>query len=76
VAVVAWYKQDYLASSFSNIVVGPRRDTISSEQGGLQYTPLRSLVFTFDYRHELRHSNQAQFGYNDDIANAGVKFKF
>ncbi len=25
VAVVAWYKQDYIESSFSNIVVGPRR---------------------------------------------------
>src|ERR1700677_2208404 len=76
VAVVSWYKQDYIESSFSNIVVGPRRDTISAEQGGLQYTPIRSLVLTFDYRHELRHSNQAAFGYTDNLANAGVKFKF
>ena len=76
VAVVAWYKQDYIESSFSNIVAGPRRDTVSSAQGGIQYTPFRSLVLTFAYRHELRHSNQAEFGYVDNLANAGVKFKF
>lgn len=76
VAVVAWYKQDYIASSFSNIVAGPRRDTITTGQGGIQYTPLRSLVLTFTYRHELRHSNQPQFAYGDNLANAGVKFKF
>jgi hypothetical protein len=76
VAVVAWYKQDYIEASFSNIVVGPRRDTLSSEQGGIQYTPIRALVLTFDYRHELRHSNQAAFGYTDNLASAGAKFKF
>jgi len=76
VAVVVWYKQDYIESSFSNIVVGPRRDTLSAEQGGIQYTPLRSLVLTLTYRHEQRRSNQAQFGYDDNLANAGVKFKF
>jgi len=43
---------------------------------GGQYTPIHALVFTFSYRHELRDSNQPQFGYSDDIANAGVKFKF
>jgi hypothetical protein len=76
VAVVAWYKQDYIESSFSNIVAGPRRDTLSSEQGGIQYTPIRALVLTFDYRHELRRSNQTQFSYGDNLASAGVKFKF
>ena len=76
VAVASWYKQDYIESSFSNIVVGPRRDTLSAEQGGIQYTPLRSLVLTLTYRHEQRHSNQSQFGYDDNLANAGVKFKF
>jgi hypothetical protein len=78
VLVASWYKQDYIGASYSEVILfgAPRHDTISAEQGGLEYTPIRSLVFTFTYRHELRISNQAQFGYNDDIANAGVKFKF
>ncbi len=78
VLVASWYKQDYLGASYSEVILlgAPRHDTISAQQGGLQYTATRSLVFNFTYRHELRNSNQAQFGYNDDVANAGVKFKF
>ena len=77
VMVASWYKQDYISSSFSQVLLGaPRNDTLSAQQAGLQYTPFNSLVFTFTYRHELRISNQRQFGYNDSIASAGVKFKF
>jgi hypothetical protein len=78
VLVASWYKQDYIGGSSSEVILfgAPRHDTVSAEQGGLEYTPIRSLVFAFTYRHELRISNQGQFGYNDDIANAGVKFKF
>jgi hypothetical protein len=76
VLVASWYKQDYLGSSPSTILYTSRRDTVSAQQGGLQYTATRSLVFTFTYRHELRNSNQLTLGYDDDIANAGVKFKF
>jgi hypothetical protein len=78
VLVVSWYTQDYIGGSYSEAILFgvPRHDTISAEQAGLQYTATRSLVFNFTYRHELRISNQSQFGYNDDVANAGVKFKF
>jgi hypothetical protein len=80
VLVASWYKQDYIGASFSTVALGgaSRHDTISAEQGGLQYTAMRSLVFTFTYRHELRNTNLPQYGYgyDDDIANAGVKFKF
>lgn len=77
VLVASWYKQDYINASFSDIILGAaRHDTISAQQVGLQYTPIRPLAFTFTYRHELRNSSQAQFGYGDDIANVGVKFKF
>jgi hypothetical protein len=84
VLVVAWYDQNYINASTAyfdttpGIVLptGPRHDTITSQQAAVQYTPIRALVFTFSYRHELRNSNQPQFGYGDDIANAGVKFKF
>jgi hypothetical protein len=91
VLVVAWYDQNYINASTGYInastgyinataggvpPAGPRHDTITSQQAALQYTPIRALVFTVSYRHELRNSNQPQFGYGDDIANAGVKFKF
>jgi hypothetical protein len=62
--------------------LGPRHDTVTSEQAGLQYTPIRALVLTFTYRHEMRISTQsnnpdeAEFSYNDSIFNVGAKFKF
>jgi hypothetical protein len=78
VLVASWYKQDYIGASYSEVVLlgAPRHDSISAQQAGLQYTAMRSLIFNFTYRHELRNSNQVLFGYGDDIANAGVKFKF
>ena len=84
VLVVAWYDQNYIGASTGYITptsgtgfaTGSRHDTLSSEQAALQYTPIRALVFTFSYRHELRNSNQPALGYSDGIANAGVKFKF
>ena len=84
VVVVAWYDQNYIGASTAyvtpvagvGLATGTRHDTITSQQLAVQYTPIHALVFTFSYRHELRDSNQPQFGYSDDIANAGVKFKF
>jgi hypothetical protein len=84
VLVAAWYDQNYINASTGYIgtpdggglATGPRHDTLTSQQAALQYTPLRALVFTVSYRHELRSSNQASLGYNDSIVNAGAKFKF
>ena len=89
VLVAAWYDQNYIDTSTGYIttVSGPvprARGTTPSprEQAGLQYTPIRALVLTFTYRHEMRiprnptDPNSAEFSYNDSIFNAGVKFKF
>jgi hypothetical protein len=78
--VIAYYEQNYIDASITagcNVTFPcPRHDTVSSQQAGLQYTPIRALVFTFSYRHELHNSNDIEFSYNDSIVNAGVKFKF
>ncbi|HEX4150727.1 MAG TPA: outer membrane beta-barrel protein [Steroidobacteraceae bacterium] len=81
VLVVSWYEQSYIGAGGgtlgpNGVPVAARHDTVTSQQAGLQYTPIRALVLTFTYRHELRNSSNAELGYNDGIANAGVKFKF
>ncbi len=89
VLVASWYDQNYINASTGYITtvsgpvpLGPRHDTVTSEQAGLQYTPIRPLVLTFTYRHEMRIStqtnnpNEAEFSYNDSIFNVGAKFKF
>jgi hypothetical protein len=81
-AILSWYRQNYINSNTSPIVTpgtlitGPRHDNISSEQISLTYTPFRWLLCDFIYHHELRSSNQPLLGYDDDIAQAGVKFRF
>jgi hypothetical protein len=74
--VASWYQQNYIGSSPSVVVLGSRHDKVSTQQGGLQFMPIRSLIFTISFRHELRNSNQSELGYNDNMAIAGVKFTF
>jgi hypothetical protein len=76
-AILSWYRQNYISSSVSStILVGARHDNVSAQQLSLTYTPYRWLLFDFIYHHEERSSNNPQLGYDDDIAQAGVKFRF
>jgi hypothetical protein len=76
-AVLSWYRQNYISSSTSSaILVGARHDNISVQQISLTYTPFRFLLFNFIYHHEQRSSSEPELGYDDDIAQFGVKFRF
>ena len=46
------------------------------QQISLTYTPFRFLLFNFIYHHEQRSSSEPELGYDDDIAQFGVKFRF
>jgi Putative beta-barrel porin 2 len=81
-AILAWYRQNYISSSPTPLVnpttltLGSRHDNFSMQQIGLTYTPTRWLLLNFIYHHELRSSNQPLLGYDDDVAQVGVKFRF
>jgi exopolysaccharide biosynthesis operon protein EpsL len=75
-AILSWYRQNYIGSSISTLILGSRHDNVSAEQVSVTYTPYRFLLLDLMYHHELRSSNQALLGYNDDIVQAGVKFRF
>jgi len=79
-AILSWYRQNYIGSipigSIPSTLLGPRHDNISAEQVSVSYTPYRFLLLDLIYHHELRSSNQALLGYNDDLVQAGVKFRF
>jgi Putative beta-barrel porin 2 len=68
--------QDYIGSSLSSLTLGSRRDRVTSEQTSIVYTPIRALSINFAYRYERRTSNQQQYRYNDNLAMAGVTYKF
>ncbi len=81
-AILSWYRQNYINSSPSPLInqstltLASRHDNVSAQQVSLTYTPYRWLLVNFIYHHELRSSNQPLLGYDDDIAQAGVKFRF
>lgn len=84
----AWYRQNYINSPVLAAngaqLLAPRHDNLSYQQIGLTYTPYRWLLFNFMYHHEERSSNQSLtvnnevlgYGYSDNLAQAGVKFRF
>jgi hypothetical protein len=76
-AILSWYRQNYISASTSSVILeSARHDNVSAQQLSLTYTPLRWLLFDFIYHHEQRSSNQPALGYGDDLAQAGVKFRF
>jgi hypothetical protein len=68
--------QDYIPTSESVLLTGPRTDKITGEQINALYTPRGNLYLNFFIRHELRASNQGQFDYTDLLANASITYKF
>jgi hypothetical protein len=68
--------QDYIGSSLSSLTLGSRHDRVTSEQTSVLYTPMRALSINFSYRFERRTSNLPQYKYNDNLASAGVTYKF
>jgi hypothetical protein len=81
-AILSWYRQNYITGAFSAassstaLQSGSRQDNISVQQVSLTYTPFRFLLLDFIYHHELRGSSQKLLGYDDDLAQVGVKFRF
>jgi hypothetical protein len=75
--VASYASQNYISTSPSVVTTGaPRLDKISSEQASVVYTPTRALAFTFTYNNQHRNSNQAQFGFIDNLATVMGTFKF
>jgi hypothetical protein len=75
--VASYANQNYIGTSPSVALTGaPRRDKISAEQATVTYDPTRALEFTFTYNNQQRHSNQAEFGFNDELATVMGTFKF
>jgi hypothetical protein len=81
-AILSWYRQNYITGAFSAtsnstaLQSGSRQDNISAQQVSLTYTPFRFLLLDFIYHHELRSSSNKLLGYDDDVAQVGVKFRF
>jgi hypothetical protein len=76
-AVLSWYRQNYISSSASSVIlVGARHDNLSMQQLSLTYTPYRFLLFNFIYHHEQRGSTVPELGYADDTVQVGAKFRF
>ena len=74
--VLSYEDQNYIESSTSQLIVGPRHDKIYSEQANILYTARDSLFFNFFIRAEKRNSNQLELAYSDQLANLSVTFKF
>jgi glycosyltransferase involved in cell wall biosynthesis len=79
--VLARDTQDFIGVNEFVATVGSRHDSINSGQLNVLYSPFvftqsRSLTFNFSYRTERRKSDQANLSYADNLAKAGVTFKF
>jgi exopolysaccharide biosynthesis operon protein EpsL len=68
--------QDYISTSPSVLTVGTRHDRLNTQQVGVIYTPTRAILLNFSYSYQQRHSNQAQFTFDDRVATAAFTFKF
>jgi exopolysaccharide biosynthesis operon protein EpsL len=68
--------QDFIPSSESVLLTGARSDRITGEQINALYEPLHNLFVNVFFRHEQRASNQGQFDYLDELANASITYKF
>jgi hypothetical protein len=74
-AAFAFENQDYIGIGLGESVHGVRRDTLTSSQAAIKYTPFTFLVFDFGYTYEKRTSNDARFQYNDNVISAEVTVK-
>jgi Putative beta-barrel porin 2 len=75
--VGSYASQNYISTSPSVTTTGaPRKDKINAEQAIVTYDPTRALEFSFSYNNQRRDSNQAQFGFNDELATVTGTFKF
>jgi hypothetical protein len=68
--------QNFIATSESVLLTGPRTDRITGEQINALYTPRANLFLNLFFRHEQRSSNLGQFDYKDELANASITYKF
>lgn len=67
---------DNSAAAAAVLLTQSRRDTVTSETGGMVYTPTSSITVTVNATHEVRGSNTEEFRYNDNRGDAGINFKF
>ena len=79
--VVLRDQQEFLGTNQFVISQGTREDLVKAGQVNVAYTPLvfaqsRTLTVNLAYRRENRSSNQARLSYDDNLARAGVTFKF
>lgn len=67
--------QNYIGVGLSQLLLAARRDSLSTPQAGIKYTPFEFLVFDFTYAYEKRNSNISGFQYNDHVISAKVTVK-
>jgi len=72
---VGYEVDDYIGLGESEIEQGSRRDTLTTAQASLTYTPFQFLIFDFGYAYEKRSSNESQFEFNDNVFSAKVTVK-
>jgi hypothetical protein len=74
--IVASAKQNYIDTSPSVLLTGAREDRVNSQQATFIYIPIRALTLNFAYTHQQRSSNQAVYGFDDNLATVAATFKF
>ena len=67
--------QDYIGVGAGELVQGARRDSLTSSQASIKYTPFNFLIFDVGYAYEKRKSNEFRFQFNDNIISAKVTVK-
>jgi hypothetical protein len=71
----AYENQNYIGVGLTQLLLAARRDSLSTPQAGIKYTPFQFLVFDFGYAYEKRNSNISGFQYNDHVISAKVTVK-
>jgi exopolysaccharide biosynthesis operon protein EpsL len=74
--VFLWEDQNYAGSRSNPPGTENRHDSVSAGQVGVVYSPIKAITVNLSYRHELRNSNEAQFKYYDNLALAGITFRY
>ena len=71
----AYEVQNYIGFGLGAISQVSRRDTLSTSEASIKYTPFKFLTFDFAYAYEKRNSNESQFQFNDNVISAKVTVK-
>jgi len=72
---LAFEDQNYIGVGESELSQGSRRDTVTTSQASIKYTPVEFLVFDFGYAYTKHASNESQYQFNDNLLNVRLTVK-